>query len=376
MSIQGQSGGVWLLSNFEGRFKMLVVTYALALWLGLYLMRLGTIDAGLGLTVYAVGIAMIGLPGWWILTAVVPIVCWLLALRRLRIRLQQTRRGERWMLLVGSIFLALSVGSLLLPRLPRDVALVAVGLDLLLVGYAVAVLDSDNIGEVFLPAALRSLAGAAIVALIFGGQVGFAIVIEGDSPILRLLLLEVVGASIAVVVYAPAINNILDERLFPVAVGEARTSMRAVSEALPRAAESPELLVMDDATFAKHTRRALSNLNRPDKLAASPLMSLSLLHSESPLERVSELRTLLIDRVEHLRPENSDADITDEWRYYNALYYPYVVGLRPYSRRYVADDLDESARAILDWMRAQVPERTLYNWQNAAAELIAKDLRG
>ncbi|MEL7235228.1 MAG: hypothetical protein AAGK74_12070 [Chloroflexota bacterium] len=355
---------------------MLLVTFALALWLGLYLVRLDTIDAGIGLTVYAIGVAMVNLPGWWIFTAVIPAVCWLLAVRRIRAQLRQTQRNERWLLLAGSIFFALSVGSLLLPRLPRDVVLVAVGVDLLLVGYAVAVLDSENIGEVFLPAAVRSLAGAGAVAVIFGAQVGFVIIIDGGSPILRLLLLEVVGASIAVAVFAPAINNMLDRNLFPAVVGDARAAMRDVSEALPRADASSELLAMDAATFAKYTRRALSNLNRPDKLAASPLMSLSLLHAESPLERVGELRTVLIDRIEYLKPDNGSTDITDEWRYYNALYYPYVVGLRPYSRRYTADDLDEEARAVLDWMRAQVPERTLYNWQNAAAELIAKDLRG
>ena len=30
---------------------------------------------------------------------------------------------------------------------------------------------------------------------------------------------------------------------------------------------------------------------------------------------------------------------------------------------------------ILDWFRTQVPQRTLYNWQNAAAALVARDLR-
>jgi hypothetical protein len=29
----------------------------------------------------------------------------------------------------------------------------------------------------------------------------------------------------------------------------------------------------------------------------------------------------------------------------------------------------------LEWFRQEVPERTLYNWQNKAAELIAQSLR-
>ena len=65
----------------------------------------------------------------------------------------------------------------------------------------------------------------------------------------------------------------------------------------------------------------------------------------------------------------------DAWRYYNALYYPYVAGLKPYSRRAIHDDLDPAAGQALAWFQAQVPERTLYNWQTAAARLVAQNLR-
>ncbi|NDJ77734.1 MAG: hypothetical protein GYB65_15890 [Chloroflexi bacterium] len=355
---------------------MLIVTYALALWLGLYLLRLGTWDAGAGLVVYALGLALVGLPGWWIATAVVPAVFWLLSIWRLGRRLAHTPRRERWLLVAASIFLTLSLGSLLLPRLPRDVALLAVGTDLLLVGYVVAVLDADNVGEVFLPAALRSLVAAALVAVIFGGQVGFAIIIEGPSPTLRLLLVQVIAVSIALAVFAAPINNRLDRLLLPVRVGQTRATLRAVGEGLPRTADDLDPVAMDDETFAKHTRRALSALNKPDKLAASPLMRLPELESESPLERVTELRALLIERIQRLKPTGSDGYGTgDEWRYYNALYYPYVLGVRPFSRRTTIDQPDDELRTVLAWFQTQVPERTLYNWQTAAAALIARDLR-
>jgi oxygen-independent coproporphyrinogen-3 oxidase len=36
---------------------------------------------------------------------------------------------------------------------------------------------------------------------------------------------------------------------------------------------------------------------------------------------------------------------------------------------------DPAARAALEWFRTAVPERTLYNWQTAAARLVARDLR-
>ena len=46
-----------------------------------------------------------------------------------------------------------------------------------------------------------------------------------------------------------------------------------------------------------------------------------------------------------------------------------------YNLPYHTFSLDETARAALDWFHTSVPERTLHNWQNAAAKLIAEDLR-
>lgn len=66
---------------------------------------------------------------------------------------------------------------------------------------------------------------------------------------------------------------------------------------------------------------------------------------------------------------------TDEWRYYNVLYFPYVIGLKPYSRKFDADDLDALTRQALDWFLTTVPERTLYNWQTAGTKLTAQDLQ-
>ena len=66
---------------------------------------------------------------------------------------------------------------------------------------------------------------------------------------------------------------------------------------------------------------------------------------------------------------------SDAWRHYNAVYFPYVLGLKPYARRVDMDSLDESARAALEWFQTFVPERTLHNWQNAAAKLIAEDIK-
>jgi hypothetical protein len=55
------------------------------------------------------------------------------------------------------------------------------------------------------------------------------------------------------------------------------------------------------------------------------------------------------------------------------LFFPYVKGLRPYSRSQ-EKDLAGFEKEAVDWFQAFVPERTLHNWQNAGAKLIANDL--
>ena len=98
--------------------------------------------------------------------------------------------------------------------------------------------------------------------------------------------------------------------------------------------------------------------------------------TDSTLERAAELKALLAESIERLKPrDQGDFGTADEWRHFNALYYPYVAGLKPYSRRASYDDLDPPLRDALDWFQSQVPERTLHNWQNAAAELVAQDVR-
>ena len=73
-------------------------------------------------------------------------------------------------------------------------------------------------------------------------------------------------------------------------------------------------------------------------------------------------------------PRKGDFGLTEEWRFHNA---PYIAGLKPYSRRidYADNGLNEVEKEALEWFRTYVPERTLYNWQNSAAQLVAQDLR-
>jgi hypothetical protein len=141
---------------------------------------------------------------------------------------------------------------------------------------------------------------------------------------------------------------------------------------------------LDEAQFVHLTRRALSHLHDLPRLAAGPLTRLPAVEArlaarggaDNTLERAAALKEVLTESVARLKPPAAAAfGRSDEWRFYNALYFPYVVGLKPYSRRAAQDGLNPAAREALAWFRTYVPERTLHNWQNAAAQLVARDLR-
>jgi hypothetical protein len=103
---------------------------------------------------------------------------------------------------------------------------------------------------------------------------------------------------------------------------------------------------------------------------------MSVIQGKNHLDRAQALKSLLVQSIQKLKPQSEMRfGVTDEWRYYNALHFPYVVGLKPYTRRADYDSLDETSRAALDWFQTSVPERTLHNWQNTAAKLIAEDIR-
>jgi hypothetical protein len=160
--------------------------------------------------------------------------------------------------------------------------------------------------------------------------------------------------------------------------------LRASAEALPKIAETLDADISDQAELARLTRRALSQMGNLPKLAASPLTRLPVVEQrlaranggDNTLERAAALKFLLTEAILRLKPTNGDDfGVTDEWRHYNALYFPYVIGLKPYSRRADYTDLDNVGRQALEWFHLQVPERTLYHWQNAAAQLVAQYLQ-
>jgi hypothetical protein len=201
-----------------------------------------------------------------------------------------------------------------------------------------------------------------------------------------MLWLGLVALAITLQVFAEAVQAGFDQIAFfraPRLTAE-RAELRAVVQALPRAADALDPLTLDEAEFARLTRRALSHMGDLPRLASSPLTRLPAVATRlaargahpGPLERAQELRALLTESILRLKPrDNRDFGVSDEWRYYNALYFPYVASLKPYALRASQDGLSPAAHQALEWFRADVPERTLHNWQNAAARLVAQELR-
>jgi len=263
---------------------------------------------------------------------------------------------------------------------PRTVLLPAIGVDLLLLGGCVAVLDAFDEGEAIRRDMLWSLSVAGGAAVLFGSQVALAALLI-DRP-LDLLIYGVVGAAIAVQVLTRPINSLADRFAFPPELRQERSELREVAAALPRRAEAP-LAEFDETEFARLTRRALSHYGDLGKLASSPLTNLPTITArlaarevpDAPLARATELKALLLETIARLKPADGDFGTSDEWRHYNALYFYYVVGVRPYSVRTKVTALDPVARRALTWFVDQVPERTLHNWQAAAARIVAEELR-
>lgn len=332
--------------------------------------------------------------GWWAAALAVVVLAPLLLTVGLlwRARWAGGPRNAIGVLLAATLFFALGTGLLLLRLAPLPppwlgLSLLAIGVDLIALGVAVAALDAFAQGEALLPDFVRSFDVCCLAATLFGGQVALAMALgPGVTFPLLALLLTTIATAIAAQVFADRLAAALDRLAFArfPRLRKARGELRAAASALPREDPALDLDALDEAEFARLTRRALGHFGDLPRLAASPLTSLPAIDRrlagrgarDDALERAGELKALLAESVARLKPRaRGDFGTSGEWRHYNALYFPYVAGLKPYSRRAEHNGLDPAARAALDWFRTSVPERTLYNWQAAAAKLVAQDLR-
>ena len=301
-------------------------------------------------------------------------------------------RGGVGIMVVATLFFALGNAILIIPLglVPSWLALASTGFDVLLLGVAVALWDAFDEGQALRADMLRSFAGCTAVAVLLGGQVLIGLALTRHQPgtqlVLTILLFTTLAIAITVQVLADPLAGMLDRLAFwkSPTLSADRAALRHTGAALPLRSDDP-LVDIDDETFARLTRRALGHYGDLTKLVASPLTALPVIDErlaargapDHPLERANELKAVLADGIARLKPrDGGDFGTTEQWRHYNALYFPYVVGVRAYAQNATASGLDPTARQAWQWLVTEVPQRSLHNWQNAAARLIAADLRG
>jgi len=292
---------------------------------------------------------------------------------------------------VATLFFALGNAILIIPLglVPSWLALASTGCDVALLGVAVAIWDAFDEGQALRADMLRSFAATAVVALLFGGQalIGMAVTGPGSTgrTALTVLLFTSLAVAVAIQVLAGPLAGMLDRLAFSRSprLRADRAELRRTAAALPLRSANP-LDQIDDDTFARLTRRALGHYGDLSKLVASPLTALPMIDErlaargapDQPLERANELKALMADHIARLKPRDcGDFGTTEQWRYYNSLYFPYVVGVRAYAQNATAAGLDPVARQAWQWFVTEVPQRSLHNWQNAAARLVAANLR-
>ncbi|MDV3124203.1 hypothetical protein M1247_04705 [Mycobacterium sp. 21AC1] len=327
--------------------------------------------------------------GHWVLFAVI-------SLSSLGAMIKAVIGGAKPMPVVGvvviaTLFFALGNAILIIPLglVPSWLALASTGFDVALLGIAVAIWDAFDEGQALRADMRRSIIGTLVVAVPFGAQalIGMAVLDSGDGRLaMTVLLFTSLAVAVAVQVLAGPLSGLFDRLAFwrsPVLRAD-REALRQTEAALPLRSGSPLDGIEDDA-FVRLTRRALGHYGDLSKLVASPLTALPAIDvrlaergaPDQPLERANELKALLADRIAALKPrDGGDFGTTEQWRHYNSLYFPYVVGVRAYAQNATAAGLDPVARQAWQWFVTEVPQRSLHNWQNAAARVIAADLRG
>jgi len=327
---------------------------------------------------------VVALPAAGRLVALAPLVGGLILLWRFQDKVEPRLLPAA--VTAAAVLYALGLVVMLVPVALGSPALVlaAMGVDLMVLGYLVAVADAVDAGERLLPDIRRSAVSGVSAALVVGGLATLTML---AAPGLRAVLVLQFLLVAAVMSYAGLVGPArrgLDRIAFPHddRLRLDRAALTLVAEALPRRHERHRLITVSEDEFRRLTLRALDNFDDLSRLLRSPLVDLPTVDrrltghgAEKPLARAIELRAVLQESIARLKPDGLFGT-TEEWRHYNALYYCCVLGLRPYDRQWKSEGLDSHGRRAYDWFKRYVPRRTLRQWQREGAVLVADRLWG
>jgi hypothetical protein len=324
------------------------------------------------------------LPGAGKLVALAPLTGGLVLLWRFRDSVRP-RLLPPAMTAVAALY-ALGLTALLVPVELGPPALVfaAMGLDLLVLGFLVAAADAVDSGERLRPDLRRSAVAAVAAALLIGGPATLTMLAAPEMRAVAVLQFALVAMVMAGVGLAGAVRRGLDRVAFAheERLRLDRAALLMLAEALPRRRERHSLIALSPPEFVRLTERALTDYGDLGRLLRSPLIDLPTVDrrmtgsgADRPLARAVELRAVLTENVQRLKPPGLFGT-TEEWRLYNALHYCGVLGLRPYARVPRTEGLDRDARRALEWFRRYVPKRSLRQWQSEGAEVVARRLWG
>nr|WP_296063931.1 hypothetical protein [uncultured Actinoplanes sp.] len=260
--------------------------------------------------------------------------------------------------------------------------LAAIGLDLLMLGFLVAVAEALDLGERLRPDLVRAVTGGLAGAVLAGGLAALTVIAAGGDTWVTVLQFVLVALVMSLIGLNGAVTRELDTVAFfhDHRLRTTRNGLLLLAAALPRRRLPHRLPVTAEEDFLRFTRYALDNYQDAGRLLRSPLIDLPMVERrlpgravEDPLARVIALRAILRESVDRLRPSGQFAT-SDDWRYYNALHFCSVLGMDPHRRRLRTEGLDREARHALDWMRRYVPRRVLKRWQTEGATLVASRL--
>jgi hypothetical protein len=286
------------------------------------------------------------------------------------------------LLLVGTIFFTISLGVFLPSSLiSKSWVITLIGLDIVLMGIGIAVLDAFDEGHQLKKDMKDSLISTTAIGILFSGQVAIVIYF---SPAINEFLVLLLFSSLFSAVFVQSIPVMAISSMFN-KNDEVKKNIKKFQVLSHKSKmilkDEIDFYNMPNDEFERYTRRAISYINDLAKLSTSPLIKHPLVekylqeseNQEDTLSRTHALKVLLSKFIFRLKPQIEDSSgTTDDWKYFNVLYYPYIAGIKPNKKLLFQDGISPEDKKVIEWFVDQVPDRTLYNWQNIASKMIAQ----